>query len=77
MSESTLETLVTAEPQALIVVAESGEAELLVASLPAALGVPRDIAGLLHFAGWLDRVLDPRSRQRHRRAGRARREPST
>ena len=35
MSESTLETLLTAEPQALMVVAESGEAELLVASLPA------------------------------------------
>jgi signal transduction histidine kinase len=54
MSESTLETLVTAEPQALMVVSESGEAELLVASLPVALGVPRDIAALLHFAGWLD-----------------------
>ncbi len=54
MSESTLETLVTAEPQALMVVAESGEAELLVASLPPALGVPRDIAALLNFAGWLD-----------------------
>ena len=54
MSESTLETLLTAEPQALMVVAESGEAELLVASLPAALGVPRDTATLLNFAGWLD-----------------------
>ena len=54
MSESTLETLLTAEPQALMVVAESGEAELLVASLPAALGVPRDAATLLNFAGWLD-----------------------
>ena len=38
MSESTLETLLTAEPQALMVVAESGEAELLVASLPAGSG---------------------------------------
>ncbi len=54
MSESTLETLLTAEPQALMVVAESGEAELLVASLPAGLGVPRDAATLLNFAGWLD-----------------------
>jgi signal transduction histidine kinase len=54
LSESTLETLLTAEPQALLIVAESGEAELLVASLPAALGVPRDTAGLLNFAGWLD-----------------------
>ncbi len=54
MSESTLETLLTAEPQALMVVAESGEAELLVASLPAALGVPRDAGTLLNFAGWLD-----------------------
>jgi signal transduction histidine kinase len=54
LSESTLETLLAAEPQALLTVAESGEAELLVATLPAALGVPRDIDGLLNFADWLD-----------------------
>lgn len=54
LSESTLETLLAAEPQALLTVAESGEAELLVATLPAALGVPRDTSGLLNFAAWLD-----------------------
>jgi signal transduction histidine kinase len=56
LSESTLETLLTCEPQALMLVAESGEAELLVASLPAALGVPRDTVALLNFSGWLDRT---------------------
>jgi len=54
LSESTLETLLAAEPQALLTVAESGEAELLVATLPPALGVPRDTGGLLSFAAWLD-----------------------
>ncbi len=56
LNESTLETLLAAEPQALLTVAESGEAELLVASLPSALGVPRDTAGLLNFADWLDSI---------------------
>jgi signal transduction histidine kinase len=54
LSESTLETLLAAEPQALLTVAESGEAELLVGTLPAELGVPRDTQGLLSFADWLD-----------------------
>ena len=54
LSESTLETLLAAEPQALLTVAESGEAELLVATLPPALGVPRDTSGLLNFTAWLD-----------------------
>ena len=54
LSESTLEMLLLAEPQALLTVAESGEAELLVATLPPALGVPRDTTGLLNFAAWLD-----------------------
>ncbi|MBC8013870.1 MAG: PAS-domain containing protein [Methyloceanibacter sp.] len=54
LSESTLETLLAAEPQALLTVAESGEAELLVATLPPALGVPRDTSELLSFAAWLD-----------------------
>lgn len=54
LSESTLETLLAAEPQALLTVAESGEAELLVATLPPALGVPRDTGSLLSFADWLD-----------------------
>jgi signal transduction histidine kinase len=54
MSQSTLDTLLAAEPQALLTVAESGEAELLVATLPATLGVPRETNALLNFAGWLD-----------------------
>jgi signal transduction histidine kinase len=54
LSESTLDTLLAAEPQALMTVAESGEAELLISTLPAALGVPRDTAGLLNFTDWLD-----------------------
>jgi signal transduction histidine kinase len=54
LSESTLETLLAAEPQALLTVAESGEADLLVATLPPALGVPRDMGGLLSFSAWLD-----------------------
>jgi signal transduction histidine kinase len=54
LSESTLDTLLAAEPQALLTVAESGEAELLISTLPAALGVPRDTASLLNFAEWLD-----------------------
>src|SRR4029078_10650677 len=54
LSEGTLETLLTCEPQALMLVAESGEAELLVASLPATLGVPRDTGARLNFSGWLD-----------------------
>ena len=54
LSESTLDTLLAAEPQTLLTVAETGEAELLVATLPPVLGVPRDTANLLHFANWLD-----------------------
>jgi signal transduction histidine kinase len=54
MSESTLDTLLAAEPQALLTVAESGEAEVLVATLPATLGVPRETNALLNFADWLD-----------------------
>jgi len=54
LSESTLETLLAAEPQALLTVAESGAAELLVATLPPALGVPHDTSELLKFAAWLD-----------------------
>ena len=54
LSESTLDTVLAAEPQTLLTVAETGEAELLVANLPPALGVPRDTAKLLHFANWLD-----------------------
>jgi signal transduction histidine kinase len=54
LSESTLDTLLASEPQALLTVAESGEAELLISTLPSALGVPRDTASLLNFTDWLD-----------------------
>ncbi|HXG78912.1 MAG TPA: ATP-binding protein [Methyloceanibacter sp.] len=54
LSETTLETLLGSEPQALLTVDEAGEAELLVATLPAALGVPRNAQDLLNFADWLD-----------------------
>jgi signal transduction histidine kinase len=54
LSESALDTLLAAEPQALLTVAESGEAELLISTLPSALGVPRDTAELLNFTDWLD-----------------------
>lgn len=54
LSQTTLETLLAAEPQALLTLTETGEADLLVATLPPALGVPRDVSGLLDFAGWLD-----------------------
>jgi signal transduction histidine kinase len=53
-SEGMLDTLLAAEPQALLAVSESGEAELLIATLPASLGVPSDTAELLDFATWLD-----------------------
>ena len=75
LSESTLETLLAAEPQALLTVAESGEAELLVATLPPALGVPRDTERAPQFRRMARRKLRPRARRCHRRAGRAQGEP--
>ena len=53
-SESTLETVLAAEPQALLTLAESAEPELLVSNLPTSIGVPRNPERLLDFAGWLD-----------------------
>ncbi len=53
-SEATLETVLAAEPQALLIVGESGEPELLVANLPVGLGVPREANALLDFENWLD-----------------------
>lgn len=53
-SEATLETVLAAEPQALLIVGESGEPELLVANLPVGLGVPREANALLDFESWLD-----------------------
>jgi signal transduction histidine kinase len=54
VSESTLETILTVEPQALLLVSESGEPDLLVANLPIGLGVPREANALLNFESWLD-----------------------
>ncbi len=53
-SEGLLDTLVAAEPQVLLAVSESGEAELLIATLPGALGVPHEIDDFLNFTAWLD-----------------------
>jgi signal transduction histidine kinase len=54
LSESTLETVLAAEPQALLTLTETGEPELLVSNLPASFGVPREPERLLNFASWLD-----------------------
>jgi signal transduction histidine kinase len=54
LSESTLETVLAAEPQALLTLADTGEPELLVSNLPLSFGVPREPEHLLNFAGWLD-----------------------
>jgi signal transduction histidine kinase len=54
VSESTLETILAVEPQALLIVSESGEPDLLVANLPVGLGVPREANALLNFESWLD-----------------------
>jgi len=54
LSESTLETVLAAEPQALLTLTEAGEPELLVSNLPLSFGVPREPERLLVFAAWLD-----------------------
>lgn len=54
LSESTLETVLAAEPQALLTLAEGAEPELLVSNLPASFGVPRSAEQLLDFAAWLE-----------------------
>lgn len=54
LTESTLETMLAVEPQALLTLSESGEPELLVSNLPAGLGVPREVQEILDFPGWLD-----------------------
>jgi signal transduction histidine kinase len=53
-SEGMLDALLASEPQALLAVSQSGEAELLIATLPASLGVPHETEDLLNFAAWLD-----------------------
>ncbi len=54
LSENTLETVLAAEPQALLTLGETADAELLVSNLPTGFGVPRDPAQLLAFERWLD-----------------------
>ena len=54
LSESTLDTVLAAEPQALLTVNESGEPEMLVANLPSSFGVPREAHRLLQPEIWLD-----------------------
>ena len=54
LSENTLETVLAAEPQALLTLGESAKPELLVSNLPGAFGVPRDAMRLLAFEQWLD-----------------------
>ncbi len=54
LSENTLETVLAAEPQALLTLGESAKPELLVSNLPGAFGVPRDAVRLLAFEQWLD-----------------------
>jgi len=54
LSESTLETVLSAEPQALLTLTERGEPELLVSNLPSSFGVPREPQRLLALDGWLD-----------------------
>jgi signal transduction histidine kinase len=63
LSESTLETVLAAEPQALLTLSETGAPELLVSNLPLSFGVPREPERLLNCASWLDgpstKELDP------------------
>jgi signal transduction histidine kinase len=54
LNESALDTILAAEPQVLLTIAESGEQAVLAATLPPALGVPREKEALLDFAAWLD-----------------------
>ncbi len=54
LSESMLDTVLAAEPQMLLTVSETGEAELLVATLPLSYGVPHEADRFINFAAWLD-----------------------
>jgi signal transduction histidine kinase len=53
-SENRLETVLAAEPQTLLSVTRTGEAEVLAATLPERLGVPSDVTRLVQFDTWLD-----------------------
>ncbi|MDJ0513981.1 MAG: PAS-domain containing protein [Methyloceanibacter sp.] len=54
LSENTLETVLAAEPQALLTLGETAKPDLLVSNLPGNFGVPRDGSRLLAFEQWLD-----------------------
>ena len=54
LSENTLETVLSAEPQALLTLGETAKPDLLVSNLPGSFGVPRDASRLLAFEQWLD-----------------------
>lgn len=54
LQETLLDKMLVAEPQALLVIGETGEPELLAANLPPELGVPGETNRILHFAAWLD-----------------------
>src|SRR5215472_10878546 len=54
LSENALDTVLAAESQMLLTVSETGEADLLVATLPASHGVPDQADRFINFAGWLD-----------------------
>jgi signal transduction histidine kinase len=53
-SESLLDTVVSAEPQIMLIWPGSGEPRMLAANLPPELGVPGDATLLLRFSDWLD-----------------------
>jgi signal transduction histidine kinase len=53
LSESTLETVLAAEPQALLTLRDTSEPELLVSNLPLSFGVPREPEQLLDFQSWV------------------------
>ena len=77
LSESTLETVLAAEPQALLTLTETGEPELLVSNLPLSFGVPREPERLLNFAILAGRVHRPRSSSRPCRRWPSAARPST
>jgi signal transduction histidine kinase len=56
LSENTLETVLAAEPQALLTLGENAVPELLVSNLPGSFDVPREASRLLAFEQWLEGV---------------------
>ena len=58
-SESLLDTVLSAEPQTMLIWPGSGNPRMLAANLSPALGVPSDAAPLLRFSDWLDEASAP------------------